>query len=158
MNISEPEIVVRPVANETELSQMFYVRWLVLRKPVGMAIGTEQDQYEKDSFQLVAVCGDRIIGSARLRKESENLGIISFVAVLPEFRNQGVGTKLVENLIETAKQENLQIVKLKSRITAINFYKKFGFTEQGQQFEYLNIPHIFMEIKLCSSGDICAKK
>jgi predicted GNAT family acetyltransferase len=89
MKISESEIEIRSVANEAELSQMFYVRWLVLRKPLGMALGTEQDQYEGNSFQLVAVFGDRIIGSARLRKESENLGIISFVAVLPEFRDRG---------------------------------------------------------------------
>lgn len=148
MKIFDPEIVIRLVANETELNQMFYVRWLVLRKPLGMALGTEQDQYEKGSFQLVAVFGDRIIGSARLRKESENLGIISFVAVLPEFRDRGVGTKLMEKLIEKAQQENLQIVKLKSRITAISFYKKIGFYEQGDFFDYLSISHINMEIRL----------
>ncbi|MFB2877208.1 GNAT family N-acetyltransferase [Floridanema aerugineum] len=148
MKISESEIEIRLVANEVELSQMFYVRWLVLRKPLGMALGTEQDQYEGNSFQLVAVFGDRIIGSARLRKESENLGIISFVVVLPEFRNQGIGTKLIEKLIEKAQQENLHVVRLKSRITAIDFYKKIGFSEQGELFEFLTIPHITMEIKL----------
>lgn len=148
MKIFEPEIVIRPVANENELSQMFYVRWLVLRKPLGMELGTEQDRYENGSFQLVAVFGDRIIGSARLRKESEILGIISFVTVLPEFRDRGVGTKLIEKLIEKAQQENLQILKLKSRITAINFYKKIGFYEQGGFFDYLTIAHINMEINL----------
>ncbi|MFB2895034.1 GNAT family N-acetyltransferase [Aerosakkonemataceae cyanobacterium BLCC-F50] len=148
MKISEQEIVIRLVANEVELSQMFYVRWLVLRKPLGMALGTEQDQYEGNSFQLVAIFGDRIIGTARLRKESENLGIISFVAVLSEFRDRGIGTKLVEKLIEKAQQEKLQVVRLKSRITAIDFYKKIGFSEQGEFFDYLTIPHITMEIKL----------
>lgn len=98
-NFSDSEIEIRLVANEIELSQMFYVGWLVLRKPLGMVLGTEQDLYEKDAFQFVGVFGDRIIGSARLRKESENLGIISFVAVLPEFRDRGIGTKLVEKLI-----------------------------------------------------------
>lgn len=148
MKISDSEIEIRLVANEAELSQMFYVRWLVLRKPLGMALGTEQDRYEGNSFQLVAVFGDRIIGAARLRKESENLGIISFVAVLPEFRDRGIGTKLMEKLIEKAQQENLQVVKLKSRIRAINFYKKLGFSEQGEFFDYLTIPHITMEFKL----------
>lgn len=148
MKIFDPEIVIRLVANETELNQMFYVRWLVLRKPLGMELGTEQDRYEKGSFQFVAVFGDRLIGSARLRKESETLGIISYVAVLPEFCNQGVGTKLMEKVIEKAQQENLQILKLKSRITAISFYKKIGFYEQGDFFDYLTIPHINMEIRL----------
>lgn len=148
MKFSESEIEIRLIANETELSQMFYLRWLVLRKPLGMALGTEQDQYEENSFHLVAVFGDRIIGSARLRKESEELGIISFVAVLPEFRNQGIGTKLIEKLIEKAQQENLQVVRLKSRVTAIEFYKKIGFSEQGELFNYLTIPHINMEIKV----------
>ncbi|MGA9380132.1 MAG: GNAT family N-acetyltransferase [Phormidium sp.] len=148
MNFSDSEIEIRLVANETELSQMFYVRWLVLRKPLEMVLGTEQDQYEKDAFQLIVVFGDRIIGSARLRKESENLGIISFVAVLPEFRDRGVGKKLMQKLIEKAQQEKLQVVRLKSRITAIDFYKKIGFSEQGEFFDYLTIPHITMERKL----------
>ncbi|OKH40363.1 hypothetical protein NIES2119_01690 [[Phormidium ambiguum] IAM M-71] len=148
MKIAEQEIVIRLVANEAELSQVFYLRWLVLRKPLGMELGTEQDQYEGNSFQFVAVFGDRIIGAARLRKESENLGIISFVAVLSEFRHQGIGTKVMEKLMEKAQQEKLQVVKLKSRITAVEFYKKIGFSEQGEFFDYLTIPHITMEIKL----------
>ena len=67
---------------------------------------------------------------------------------LPEFRDRGVRTKLIEKLIEKAQQESLQVVRLKSRITAIDFYKKIGFSEQGEFFEYLTIPHINMQIKL----------
>lgn len=98
-------IEVRPVKKETELDDMYYQRWLVLRAPLGMDRRTEKDKYDNSTFHLVAVCNERVIGSARLRELSEELGSIAYVSVLPEFCNQGIGTKLIEKLIEKAKEK-----------------------------------------------------
>lgn len=141
-------VEVRPVKNEQELNDMFYQRWLVLRSPLGMQRGTEKDKYEDSAFHLVTVCDNQIIGSARLRLLSLDIGSIAYVAVLPEFRNQGIGTKLMEKLIETASEKNLHTLRLMARISAINFYARLGFVREGEFFDYLDIPHIFMYYKL----------
>ncbi len=141
-------IEVRPAKDRQELEDMYYQRWLVLRAPEGMDRGTEKDKYDDSAFHLVAVCNDKVIGSARLRELSPELGSIAYVSVLPEFRNQGIGTKLVNKLIEKAKEENLKRLRLMTRITALGFYKRLGFLEAGEPFDYLDIPHIFMYFKI----------
>ncbi|MEZ2252334.1 GNAT family N-acetyltransferase [Microcoleus sp.] len=35
-----------------------------------------------------------------------------------------------------------------SRINAIKFYQKIGFSEQDKPFEFLGIPHIFMQLEI----------
>ena len=141
-------VEVRPVKNEQELNEMFYQRWLVLRAPLAMPEGTEKDLYEDSAFHLVALCDRQIIGSARLRLLSPEIGSIAYVAVLPEFRNQGIGTSLMEKLIFIATEKNLQTLRLMARKDAINFYKRLGFLPEGEFFDYLDIPHIFMYYKL----------
>ena len=137
-------IEVHPIKNKQELDDMYYQRWLVLRAPLGMDRGTEKDKYDDSSFHLVAVCNDKVIGSARLRELSAEMGSIAYVSVLPDFRNQGIGTQLIKELIETAKQKNLKYLRLMTRISALEFYKKLGFSETGKPFVYIDIPHVLM--------------
>ncbi|MFB2983136.1 GNAT family N-acetyltransferase [Microseira sp. BLCC-F43] len=144
-------IEVRPIRDNLELNEMLYQRWLVLRAPLNMDIGTEKDSYEDSAFHLVAVCHNQIVGSARLRELSTELGSIAYVAVLPEFQNQGIGRKLIKKLIETATEKNLKRLRLRSRISALNFYQKLGFSPEGEPFDYLGIPHIFMHLDIPTS-------
>lgn len=143
-----PQVDIHPVKNQQELEEMFYQRWLVLRSPLGMEIGSERDNHEDGALHLIAMCDRKIIASARLRELSPKLGSISYVAVLPEFQNQGIGTKLIKKLIAKAQQKNLTTLRLMSRINAIKFYQKLGFSEQENPFEYLGIPHIFMQLEI----------
>lgn len=143
-----PQIDIREVSNQQELAEMFDQRWLVLRSPLGMEKGSEKDSHEEGALHLIAACDDKIIGSARLRESSPRLGNISYVAVLPEFQNQGIGTKLIENLIVKAQAKKIKTLRLKSRINAIKFYQKIGFIEQGNQMDFLGIPHVFMELEI----------
>ncbi|WP_138506280.1 GNAT family N-acetyltransferase [Nostoc sp. PA-18-2419] len=146
--IRDCRVIIRSVLSEAELTEMYYVRWLVLRKPLEMAQGTEQDNHEKDSFHLLAIVNERIVGSARLREVFGELGLISYVAVLPEFRNQRIGSRLIKKLINKAQTNKLKFLKLNARTPVLKFYKRLGFQETSQVFEYLGIPHITMEMKL----------
>ncbi|NEP09623.1 MAG: GNAT family N-acetyltransferase [Symploca sp. SIO2C1] len=145
---------VRPIQNQQELEEMYYQRWLVLRAPLGMVQGTEQDKYDSSAFHVVAVCDQRtIVGSARLRELSPEIGSIAYVCVLPEFRHQGIGTKLIQKLIEKAQAKQLKSIRLKSRMTALDFYQRLGFSTNGEPFDFLNIPHIFMSLNLLPSSE-----
>jgi ribosomal protein S18 acetylase RimI-like enzyme len=137
-------IAIHTVQNQKELDDMYYQRWLVLREPLGMARGTEKDKYDDSAFYLVAIYNDQVIGSARLRELSESVGSIAYVAVIPKFQKQGIGTKLIKKLIEQAQKKNLMQLKLMVRLNTLGFYKRLGFMEQGIAFNYLDIPHIFM--------------
>jgi len=142
------KIEIRPVKDQKELDDMLYQRWLVLRAPLGMEKGTETDQYESSAFHLVAISNHQVIGSARLHLLSPELGHIRYVSVLEEFRNQGIGTKLMKKLIEIGEEKQYKTLQLKARIQYLNFYKQLEFVEKGEPFDYLGIPHIFMHYRL----------
>lgn len=141
---------IRPIRSQQEKEEMYYQRWLVLRFPMNMHRGTEKDEYDDRAFHLIAICDRQIIASARLRELSNELGSIAYVAVLPEFQSQGVGTALIKKLIEIAEEKHLKSLRVMTRVNASRFYQRIGFLETGQPFEFLGIPHQFMYLNLPS--------
>lgn len=146
-----PKFEIRLIQNQQEKEAMYYQRWLVLRSPMNMDRGTEKDEYDDLALHLIAVCDRQIIASARLRQISTDLASIAYVAVLPEFQSQGVGTALINKFLEIAKQKQLKSLRVMTRISASKFYKRIGFLEAGQPFDFLGIPHQFMYFNLPSS-------
>ena len=65
------------------------------------------------------------------------------VAVLPEFRRNGMGKALVEKLIDEAKKSGSKVVFLEVRagnLPAINLYEKEGFVFFGLRKNYYENP------------------
>ena len=69
--------------------------------------------------------------------------------VLEDYRNQGIGTKLMAHLISIAIEYRVINITLEVRISndvAINLYKKFGFREVAlRKFYYGDEDGILME-------------
>jgi predicted GNAT family N-acyltransferase len=80
------------------------------------------------------------IGCARLTPKAQ----IGRMAVLPEWRLQKVGTAMLEALLQDARQHHLDTVMLHAQLQAVPFYRRFGFTEYGEEFMDAGIPHIAM--------------
>ena len=61
------------------------------------------------------------------------------IVVKKNYRNNGVGTLLLENLISLCNELNLQSLSLEvneENLPAINLYKKFGFKDIGTRKNY----------------------
>ena len=79
-----------------------------------------------------ARCGDEIVGTAALIKNSETVYEIAKMAVKPAFKGLGAGEKLGRHLIGAAKNAGCNRLFLESNqqlIPALALYKKLGFTE-----------------------------
>ncbi|MBD7912973.1 MULTISPECIES: ribosomal protein S18-alanine N-acetyltransferase [Clostridium] len=66
-------------------------------------------------------------------------GHITNIAVHPEFREKGIGSDLVQSLIEHSKSWGCHSLTLEVRASnkpAQNLYKKFGFVEEGIRKRY----------------------
>ncbi len=66
-------------------------------------------------------------------------GDITNVAVLPEYRKQGIGSMLIKNMINTAVELNIELLTLevrKSNIAAQALYSKYGFRIIGERKRY----------------------
>jgi ribosomal protein S18 acetylase RimI-like enzyme len=152
-------LTIRVVKTEPELAAMLYQRWLVLRKPLGMPRGTESDRYDGNALHVIAVNLDPavsasqsllqpVIGSARLRELSPGVGSIAYVAVLPGFQHQGIGSALIQHLIELAKEQSFSQLRVMARASVIRFYQRFGFVARAETVNYLGTPHRFMDLSL----------
>ena len=135
-----------------EYSAMYYQRWLVLREPLGMPLGSEQDRFDEQPVQhnchyAIATTEDMIVGSARLRPIKSEVASIAYVAVLPEFSRRGIGTKLIEHCCDTARQNQWHTICIRSRTSAQDFYTKLGFKATTKPFTFMEIPHIDMQLR-----------
>jgi predicted GNAT family N-acyltransferase len=105
------------------------------------------EEHEWDEFDAVSVhalAEDRTgvpIGCARLLPD----GHIGRVAVLSDWRGQGVGARLLTRLIDAAKARGDRRVLLNAQTQAMPFYARFGFAPTGSEFIEAGIPHWTME-------------
>lgn len=73
---------------------------------------------------------DKVVGTAALKAESDEVGSIGWVYVLPEHQRKGVGTSLLTNIEKEAirmKLKKLRVLANENAYWARNFYIKLGY-------------------------------
>ncbi|MGD9568046.1 MAG: ribosomal protein S18-alanine N-acetyltransferase [Sedimentibacter sp.] len=68
---------------------------------------------------------------------------ITNVAVLPEYRNSGIGSMLISKMVEICKCSEIKSMTLEvrqSNLPAISLYEKFGFMPVGKRPRYYMKP------------------
>ncbi len=75
-------------------------------------------------------------------------GVIGRMAVLPDRRGRGVGTMVLHALLDLARTNHLDAVSLHAQRDAVAFYRKHGFSVEGDEFEEAGIPHVNMQREL----------
>lgn len=98
----------------------------------------EQEIKSANSHYLVAKKGKEIVGFAGIKVVLENADIMNIV-VKQNYRNQGIGSSLLEKILSLSKNLNISHICLEvsqDNLYAINLYKKFGFTEIGFRKNY----------------------
>ena len=105
----------------------------------------EWDEYDTSAIHALAFTDQQAIGCARLLPQE---GKIGRMAVLPEWRKHGVGSALLQILLEEARKQGQGEVGLSAQIHAIPFYEKAGFAVYGPVYDDAGIPHRDMIFKL----------
>jgi len=126
------------------------LRFRVLR--IGMPRGTEHypkvDNDSRTKF-LCAYVNEKMVGCSTLQVDSRE-GCkyrIRGMAVDSEYRNKGIGSKIVNELQRIAEEEKTGIW-CNARIKAVPMYARCGFQIVSYIFEIENIgPHYDMELR-----------
>jgi predicted GNAT family N-acyltransferase len=104
----------------------------------------EWDEYDDCSYHVLATNrNSKPIGCGRLKPD----GQIGRMAVLPEYRKQGVATAILENILDHARKNGHTILYLHAQIKAIPFYRKHGFVICSDIFMEAGIPHRTMKVE-----------
>ncbi len=113
----------------------------------------EWDEWDERSDHALAFdAAGKPIGTARLLPD----GRIGRMAVLKNWRGNGVGAALLAAMLERARGRSISRPVLHAQVQAAGFYRRFGFSERGGEFVEAGIPHVEMALDLFprkGSGD-----
>ena len=123
-------------------------------RPIRLAVFVEEqsvpveiewdDQDEKSLHALAYSKTGGAVATGRLLPD----GHIGRMAVLKEWRGQGVGGAILERLVAVARERGDREIELFAQTHAIPFYHRYGFVENGEVFEEAGIPHQAMRRRL----------
>lgn len=103
----------------------------------------EWDGKDAQAVHLIAeTASGMAIGTARLLAG----GRIGRMAVLANYRGQGVGSALLKQVLRLARQQGLRTLSLHAQIQVVPFYRRFGFEVVGDSFEEAGITHQAMRL------------
>lgn len=136
-------------------------RWSVLgaeAQPIRRAVFTEEqgidaalDDDGEDGGALHAVARNRLgtaLATGRLLQLPEGVVKIGRMAVIPSMRGTGIGGQVLQALLGAARARGDRRAVLHAQASAVPFYRRAGFVEEGAPFEEAGIAHQTMAINL----------
>jgi predicted GNAT family N-acyltransferase len=97
----------------------------------------ELDEMDARCVHAVAFDGNVAVGTGRLLPD----GHIGRMAVLRDWRGQGIGGRLLAKLVEQARARGDRQVALSAQVHAVPFYRAHGFVEEGAEYLEAGIRH-----------------
>lgn len=98
-----------------ELDAYYQLRWELLRKPFNLPVGSERDEYDTVAIHRLMLAPDGTpIAVGRLFVGGDEAQI-RFMALRPEFRGQGLGARMVEDLEQLARSEKVKRLVMNAR-------------------------------------------
>jgi predicted GNAT family N-acyltransferase len=128
-------------------SEAFSIRKLVFIEEQGVPKEMELDEHDPVAWHALAYLDSQCIGTARLVILKDGVGGIGGIgrigrmAVLPKYRKQGHGVRLLNALLDQGKAKGITQFELHAQLSAIAFYELFGFIAQGAIYDEAGIAH-----------------
>lgn len=152
----------RPVrlARPEDMPAAYALRHDVFVVEQGVPVELEQDELDPGAEHVVAIDGDRTVGTARLVNgrvgpdlhlepgTSGTVGTIGRMAVAADVRRAGLGRELLDVLVDRARSLGLPAVELHAQVQATAFYERAGFVPFGDVYDEAGIAHIGMRREL----------
>jgi len=135
--------------NDISFAEAKQLRYHVLFAPFGVSSLAEFDDENPDSTHMVVLDAGRVVGYGRLVMSGSEAQI-RHVCVSPSSQGHGVGTRILDALVELAREKGARMVFLNARFTALGVYRRLGFKEVGDLIpaEDIALPHKRMELQL----------
>lgn len=139
------QITIREATWSGDRDALQTIRTRVFVEEQSVPVELEWDEHDDFATHWLALDPQGApIGTARMLRD----GHIGRMAVLPGWRQQGVGSALLQAALQHARQQNLFEAYLYAQVHAVPFYQQAGFTVHGEEFMDANIPHLTMRLQL----------
>jgi len=115
--------LVSPEVSNDSLNELFASAW-------GEHSDTDFEALLKHSlFYICAFDRDKLVGFVKLINDGGIHGFLLDTSVHADYKNQGIGTELVKQCIDNAKEYNITWVHVDYEEHLGGFYKNCGFKE-----------------------------
>jgi predicted GNAT family N-acyltransferase len=137
--------IVRPANWTVDREGLRAIRRAVFIEEQGVPEELEWDEHDEHCRHVLALAaGGGRIGTGRLSPD----GRIGRMAVLREWRGRGVGSAVLQALLQQARVDGYTTVRLHAQTHALAFYARHGFEATGPEFLEANIVHRSMHLEL----------
>jgi predicted GNAT family N-acyltransferase len=134
--------VIRFTSEDKALANLaLEIRKKVFVEEQGVDPALEYD-HEEEARHFLLFLGEKPIAAARWRETGKGIKLERF-AVLPEFRNRGIGEIILRAVLEDVVTREKPIY-LHAQLKAVSFYERNGFEKVGEQFTEAGIEHYLM--------------
>ena len=129
---------VEQVEWREQQEQLRAIRFSVFVEEQQVPIEEEWDGRDDSAVHVLAWSAERLpVGTARLL----DTGQIGRMAVMREYRRQGIGGTMLRRLLDIAKTSRVTNLFLNAQIDAVGFYQRHGFVVLGPTFMEAGIVH-----------------
>lgn len=128
----------------------YAIRYAVFVVEQGIPVELEIDAYDPIAEHALAFVDGQCVGTARvcLDTQDPSKAKIGRMAVLKEFRGQGIGTALLGEAIRVGMMQGASVFELHAQQSAVPFYAKLQFKPDGAIFDEVGIAHQCMLLVL----------
>ena len=120
------------------------IREQVFIQEQNIPVVDEWDDQDAISQHFIIYDQAQPVATARLLQNNS----VGRVAVLKSHRGLGMGKMIMLHMIEQAKKQQREFLKLSSQVHAMPFYTGLGFIAEGDEYLDCGIAHIDMYLKL----------
>jgi predicted GNAT family N-acyltransferase len=128
----------------------YAIRHAVFVEEQGIPAELEIDDYDPIAEHALAFVDGQCVATARiyLDEQDPSKAKIGRMAVLRDFRGQGIGTALLGEALRAGMMQGATVFELHAQQTAAPFYAKLQFKPDGAIFDEVGIPHQRMRLVL----------
>jgi predicted GNAT family N-acyltransferase len=124
------------------------IREEVFIREQGVPEEIEIDEQDSDAIHALAYWNGLCVGTARIVNLGGKAMQIGRMAVLSKYRRNGIGRRILEELIMLAKTQGAASIILHAQMSALPFYEKLGYIPEGPEYEEAGITHRNMILTL----------
>lgn len=131
------DVIIRPMRKE-DVEEVLEIEKLSFSTPWSKEAFISEVTKNSCAKYIVAEVDNKIVGYGGFWVVVDE-GHITNIAVHPEYRSKGIGSKIMEGLIDLAKKNGITAMTLEvreSNITAQHLYAKYGFRQLGRRKRY----------------------
>lgn len=123
------------------------IRNQVFVKEQGVPIEIEIDKNEAYAIHFVLYDDEEKrhpLATVRLLPLNDQTMKLQRMAVLSQFRGQGLGETIIQAAESFAHDQGFKKITLGAQLSAADFYQKLGYQKEGETFKDAGIDHITM--------------